>query len=132
MCTPVLSVRTLSRLIDDAMDNTAILPLIAQLAGTRKLAAIAVLASLLDSAGSVGDAAVHALIGFGDAVIPAMRECLDAMDEDMIRNAHRVLAALGDVDSARAQYAHCWDDLETGHAPRAGEIVAHLVGRKAA
>jgi len=34
------------------------------------------------------------------------------VEEEGIRNAHRVLARLGNVHSARAQYAVCWADLE--------------------
>ena len=36
---------------------------------------------------------------FGEASIPAMRECVDSLDYEMIRHGHRVLAALGDEAS---------------------------------
>ena len=51
-------------------------------------------------------------------MIPEMRKRLEALDEDMIRNAHRVLAALGDERSDRAQYAVCWADFEEGEERR--------------
>ena len=41
-----------------------------------------------------------------------MRTRLEADDEDMIRNAHRVLAHFGDEYSARAQDAVCWARTE--------------------
>ena len=36
----------------------------------------------------------------------------ESMDEDQIRNAHRVLARLGDRSSRKAVRAVCWADLE--------------------
>jgi len=43
----------------------------------------------------------------------------EADDEDMIRNAHRVLAAFGDERPARAVDAVCWADFEEEEARRA-------------
>jgi hypothetical protein len=40
------------------------------------------------------------LLTFGEAVVPAMRECIDSLDYDMIRHGHEVLARLGE----RAQF----------------------------
>ena len=43
------------------------------------------------------------------------------MDEDQIRNAHRVLARLGDPYSKKAVLAVCWADLEAREIARAEE-----------
>jgi HEAT repeat protein len=109
------SIRTLSARLADTFDNAKLLRIIDALAETRDPAAVPVLATVLDTPGPVGRAAVQALIRFGDAAVPTMRECLEAMDEDTIRNAHRVLAALGDIVSAEAQHAYCWSDLGETH-----------------
>jgi hypothetical protein len=66
---------------------------------TRDPAAIGVLASLLDSTGPIAEEAIAGLVTFGEAVVPAMRRCVDSYDYEMIRHAHRVLAALGDAAS---------------------------------
>jgi hypothetical protein len=71
------------------------------LVATRDPAAIRVLASLLDSVGPIAEEAIAGLLTFGDAVIPAMRECTDSLDYDMIRHGHQVLATLGDTASAQ-------------------------------
>ncbi len=71
------------------------------LVATREPAAIRVLGSLLDSLGPIADESIAGLLTFGEAVIPAMRECVDSLDYDMIRHGHRVLAALGDAASKR-------------------------------
>ena len=86
--------------------------LIRRVARTEDPDAIAVLASQLDVPGPAGAEAVRALVSFGQLAVSEVRRCLQAKDEDMIRNAHRVLAALGDAHSARAQDAHCWADLD--------------------
>jgi hypothetical protein len=71
------------------------------LIATRDPAAIRVLASLLDSVGPIAEEAIAGLLTFGDVVIPAMRECTDSLDYDMIRHGHQVLATLGDAASAQ-------------------------------
>jgi hypothetical protein len=71
------------------------------LVATRNPAAIRVLASLLDSTGVIAEESIAGLLTFGEAVIPAMRACVDSLDYDMIRHGHRVLAALGDAASER-------------------------------
>jgi hypothetical protein len=71
------------------------------LVATGDPAAIRVLASLLDSVGPIAEEAIAGLLTFGDAVIPAMRECTDSLDYDMIRHGHQVLATLGDTTSAQ-------------------------------
>ena len=102
-------VRTLHR----CNTSTEYVDVIRRIARTRDLDAIAILASLLDSPGPVGAAAVRGLISFGQFAEGEMRRCLAlSMDEDQIRNAHRVLAALGDRYSKRAVNAYCWADLE--------------------
>ena len=54
-----------------------------------------------------------------------MRRCVaTGVDEDAIRNAHRVLAALGDPFSRRAVSAHCWADLEEEDAAAEQERAA--------
>jgi hypothetical protein len=79
------------------------------LVATRDPAAIRVLASLLDSTGPIAQQAIAGLLTFGEAVIPAMRECVDSLDYDMIRHGHFVLATLG--DEASRQWLHD-DDVE--------------------
>ena len=60
---------------------------------------------------------MRGLISFGQFAESEMRRCLArSMDEDQIRNAHRVLAALGDRHSKRAATAYCWADLEEEEA----------------
>jgi hypothetical protein len=77
-------------------DYTAV---IRALVATRHLAAIRVLASLLDSTGPIAEESIAGLLTFGEAAIPAMRECVDSLDYEMIRHGHRVLAALGEEAS---------------------------------
>ena len=71
------------------------------LVATGDPAAIRVLASLLDSVGAIAEEAIAGLLTFGDAAIPAMRECTDSLDYDMIRHGHQVLATLGDAASVQ-------------------------------
>jgi hypothetical protein len=106
------TMKTLAARLNRITESEKGLALIREIVATGDLAAIDILANHLDNPGVLGRAATQALIGFGKAAEPAMRRCLDAMDEDTIRNAHRVLAALGDAYSARAQHAVCWADLE--------------------
>jgi HEAT repeat protein len=79
------------------------------LVATRDPAAIRVLASLLDSTGPIAEESIAGLVTFGEAAIPAMRECVESLDYEMIRHAHRVLEALGDEDS---ETWICEDDEE--------------------
>lgn len=107
-----LSLKTLAARLNRVTESAKGLVLIQQIVDTGDPAAIDVLAKHLDNPGVLGRAATRALIGFGKAAEPAMRKALDALDEDTIRNAHKVLAALGDRTSARAQHAFCWADLD--------------------
>jgi HEAT repeat protein len=107
------NLKKLVRALDRCDTSTEYVDVIRRIARTRDLDAIAILASLLDSPGPVGAAAVRGLISFGQFAEGEMRRCLAlSMDEDQIRNAHRVLAALGDRYSKRAVNAYCWADLE--------------------
>ena len=107
------NLKKLVRALDRCDTSTDYVDVIRRIARTRDLDAIAILASLLDSPGPVGAAAVRGLISFGQFAEGEMRRCLAlSMDEDQIRNAHRVLAALGDRYSKRAVNAYCWADLE--------------------
>jgi hypothetical protein len=86
---------------------------IRKIARTQDPDAIAILGSLLDSPGLIGAAAVLGLYSFGQFAASEMRRLVaESMDEDQIRNAHRVLARLGDRYSRKAQHAVCWADLE--------------------
>jgi hypothetical protein len=68
----------------------------------------------MDTPGVVGRAAAYAVYAaFGQlAYEPMKRLVRESLDEDQIRNAYRVLAALGDAYALRAVFAHCWADLE--------------------
>ena len=91
------------------------------LEATRHEDAAPVVGSLLDMPGPVGNEAVRALIslaskgrrGCQQAVAEDCVGRIDAsLDADEIRNAYRVLAALGDQTSQRALAADCWADVE--------------------
>jgi hypothetical protein len=115
------NLRNLKRALDDCTTSTEYLDVIHAITRTQDPDAIEILASLLDSPGPVGAAAVEGLISFGQLAESAMRRCVArSMDEDQIRNAHRVLAALGDGYSRRAVRAYCWADLEEEDAIAAG------------
>jgi hypothetical protein len=73
--------------------------IIRALVATRDPVAIGVLASLLDSTGPIAEESIAGLLTFGEAVVPAMRRCVESDDYERIRHAHRVLAALGDEAS---------------------------------
>jgi hypothetical protein len=75
----------------------------------------------IDMPGPVGDAAVRALVCLAHTGGPRCRQTVAAdcclridtsLDADEIRNAYRVLAALGDETSQRALAADCWADAE--------------------
>ncbi len=120
------NLKKLADALEDCTTSTGYVRIIRKITRTQDPDAIAILASLLDSPGPVGAAAVRGLVSFGQLAEAEMRRCLDAMDEDMIRNAHRVLAALGDTYSQRAQYAFCWADLEEEQAPGESEVVRSI------
>jgi hypothetical protein len=92
-------VAALERRLHECRGSDDYVAVIHALVATRHPAAIRVLASLLDSTGPIAEEAIVSLVTFGEAAIPAMRECADSLDYEMIRHAHRVLAALGDETS---------------------------------
>jgi hypothetical protein len=107
------TLRSLRRALDRCDTSTDYVFAIRKIARTQDPDAIVLLASLMDSPGPVGAAAVRGLVSFGHRAEPETRRCLArSMDEDQIRNAHRVLAKLGDRASKRAVPARCWADLE--------------------
>jgi hypothetical protein len=94
---------------------------IGELAATGHEDAALVIASLLDMPGPVGDAAVRALVSLANAGSPRCRHAIaddcstridGSLDADEIRNAYRVLAALGDETSQQTLAADCWADAE--------------------
>jgi len=93
------TVATLKRRLRDCISSDDYVEVIHALVATGDRAAIRVLASLLDSSGPIGEESIAGLITFGEAAIPAMRECVESLDYEMIRHGHRVLAALGDETS---------------------------------
>jgi HEAT repeat protein len=93
------TVATLKRRLHDCMFSDDYVEVIRALVVTGDPAAIRVLTSLLDSTGPIAEESIAGLITFGEAAIPAMRECIDSLDYEMIRHGHRVLAALGDEAS---------------------------------
>jgi len=124
-----VNLKKLAERLEDCTTSTEYVRLIRRITRTQDPDAIVVLASLLDTPGPVGAAAVRGLVSFGQLAESEMRRCVaTGVDEDMIRNAHRVLAALGDTFSQRAQHAYCWADLEEddesirGIAPRKGQV----------
>jgi hypothetical protein len=112
--------KTLARLADaleDCVTPAEHVRVIRDIARTQDPDAIAILAPLLESCGEIAAATVEALLSFGQLAEGEMRRCVaESMDEDQIRNAHRVLAGLGDAYSRRAVTAHCWADLEEENA----------------
>jgi hypothetical protein len=92
----VTSVTALERRLRRCRGSKEYVAVIRALVVTRDPAAIVVLASLLDSTGPIATESIAGLLTFGEAVIPAMRKCVDSLDYDMIRHGHFVLAALGD------------------------------------
>jgi hypothetical protein len=94
-------VSSLKRRLPGCIGSEDYVAVIRALVATRDPAAIRVLASLLDSVGPIAEESIAGLLTFGDAVIPAMRKCVDSLDYDMIRHGHQVLATLGDAASAQ-------------------------------
>jgi hypothetical protein len=97
--TSICRVAALEDRLLDCIGSEDYVAVIHALVATRDPAAIGVLASLLDSVGPIAKESIAGLLTFGDAVIPAMRECVDSLDYDMIRHGHQVLATLGDAAS---------------------------------
>jgi hypothetical protein len=85
--------------LPDCVGSEDYVAVIRALVATRDPAAIGVLASLLDSLGPIAEESIAGLLSFGEAAIPAMRECVDSLDYDRIRHGHCVLAQLGDEAS---------------------------------
>jgi hypothetical protein len=107
------TIRQLTARLLEADETPELVRIIRALEATRSHEAIPALVTVLDTYGPVGRAAVRALVSLGAIVVPAMRDVIEnGVDEEMIRNAHRVLARLGDAFSARAQHAYCWADLD--------------------
>jgi hypothetical protein len=105
--------RALRRKLEDAPTSEPAVAAIQEIAATQDPDAIGILCRWLDVPGPTGLAAVEGLISFGVFAEEAVRRVVRvSMDEDQIRNAHRVLAALGDESSKRAVKAWCWADLE--------------------
>jgi hypothetical protein len=102
----------LARKFENTSESEKMIRIVFAIARCGDPAAIPLLASWMDQPGIVGRKIAEALVEMGPQVVPVVRKCLEALDEDMIRNAHRVLAAFGDEYSKRAQHAYCWADLE--------------------
>lgn len=92
-----------------------------ELEATHHPDAALVIGTLLDMPGPVGDETVRALVALAQRGGPGCRaavaeDCctrIDASrDADEIRNAYRVLAALGDQTSQLALAADCWADAQ--------------------
>ena len=97
------------------------------LEATRHEDAALVIGDFLDMPGPVGNEAVRALVSLATSGGYRCRYsvCEDcdiriwvSLDDDEIRNAHRVLAALGNGASQRALAADCWADAEEEEALR--------------
>jgi hypothetical protein len=74
------------------------------LVATGEQDAVRVLASLLDSTGPIAEESIAGLVQLAEAgleVLPAMSRCVDTEDYELMRHAHRVLAALGRETSAQ-------------------------------
>ncbi len=96
---------------------------IREIADTGDPDAIDVLARFMRVPGIIGrEAALGLFRDFGQLAAEPMRRVIEkSMDEDQIRNAQRVLAALGDAYAMRAVNAHCWADLEEEDAIAAAQ-----------
>ena len=91
---------------------------IREIAATEDPDAIPVLARFMRTPGIVGrEAALGLVRHFGQLAAEPMRRIVaKSKEEDQIRNAYRVLAALGDEYAMRAVSAHCWADLDESDA----------------
>ena len=124
------NLKKLADSLEDCTTSTEYVRVIRRITRTQDPDAIVILASVLDTPGPVGAAAVRGLMAFGQLAEGEMRRCVaTGVDEDVIRNAHRVLAALGDPFSRRAVSAHCWADLEEEDA--AAEQERAVAGKSA-
>lgn len=109
--------RRLRRKLEDAPTSEPAVAAIREIAATQDPDAIRILCRWLDVPGPTGLAAVEGLVSFGVFAEEAVRRVVRvSMDEDQIRNAHRVLAALGDEQSKRTVRAWCWADLDENDA----------------
>lgn len=106
------TLKKLVRKFENSSESENMIRIVFAIARCGDPAAIPVLAGWMDQPGIVGRKIAEALVEMGPQVVPIVRKYLEALDEDMIRNAHRVLAAFGDEYSKRAQHAFCWADLE--------------------
>ena len=97
--TSISTVAKLERRLQYCRFSEDYVVVIRALVATGDRGAIRVLASLLDSTGPIAEESIAGLLAFGEASIPAMRECVDSLDYEMIRHGHRVLAGLGDEAS---------------------------------
>ena len=101
----ITSVARLEARLDDCIGSDDYLAVIEALVATEKKAAVRVLAELLDMSGPVAEAAIAGLVTLarhaGIDVAPRMKRCADSDDYEMGRHAHRVLAELGDAESAQ-------------------------------
>jgi len=125
------SVAALERRLDDCIGSEDYVVVIRALVATRKRGAIRVLASLLDSTGPIAEESIAGLVTLGATfpeVVPAMRECTDSDDYEMIRHAHRVLAALGH-DASRAWLAADDHERIEAYLERKGFTSVELVER---
>jgi hypothetical protein len=126
----IVNLKKLAESLEDCTTSTEYVRVIRRITRTQDPDAIVILASVLDTPGPVGAAAVRGLMAFGQLAESEMRRCVaTGVDEDAIRNAHRVLAALGDPYSHRAQHAYCWADLEEEDA--AAEQERAVAGKSA-
>jgi hypothetical protein len=101
---------------------------IGALRATRHEDAALIIGEFLDVPGPVGDEAVRALVSLATCGARRCRRSVVedcsvriwvSLDEHEIRNAHRVLAALGNTASQRALAADCWADAEEEELLRA-------------
>lgn len=106
------NLKKLKNRVLDAQTSERAIALVQEIAATHDPEAIIVLSRLMDTPGVVGKAVVKALVSFGPSVIPTMRKRLNALDEDVIRNAYRVLGAFGDLHAREMARAVCWADVE--------------------
>jgi hypothetical protein len=131
--TSISTVAKLERRLQRCRFSEQYVVVIRALVATGDRAAIRVLASLLDSTGPIAEESIAGLLAFGAAVIPAMRECVDSLDYEMIRHGHRVLAGLG--DEASQQWVRDDDDERiAAYLERKGfsdVVFGDLIGRRA-
>jgi hypothetical protein len=135
---PVSPVAALEERLLRCIGSEDYVAVIRALVATRDPEAIRVLASLLDSTGGpIVEESIAGLLTFGEAVIPAMRECVDSLDYDRIRHGHHVLAALGDEASKQwlrdddADRTAAYLERKGPHAAVWAELVVDAIGNEA-